>query len=260
MQKRHTDRQQYFNELAHTSEKYFIPYIKKFIDIDHPVSILEIGCGDGGNLLPFSRLGHEVVGIDIAESRIKGAVASFEKEKAKGEFICANILEFDRYKEHFDLIICHDVIEHIGNKQEMIARMENFMKPSGVLFIAFPAWQMPFGGHQQICSNRWLSKLPFMHLLPKLLYKGLLSLGGEKDDCVNELMSIKETKITIEQFEKLISKTSLEIVDRCLYFINPHYEIKFGLKPRRLSGFFSGLPYLRNFMSTSCFYVLKRRI
>lgn len=256
MQKRHTDRQQYFYELAHTSEKYFIPYIKKFLDMSHSLSILEIGCGDGGNLLPFAKHGHEVVGIDISSNRIRDAVSFFEKENAEAKFICADILKFDDYKNHFDLVICHDVIEHIGNKQEMLNRIEYFMKSTGILFIAFPAWQMPFGGHQQICHSSWVSKLPYIHLLPNALYKMLLSCGGEKEDCINELIEIKSTKTTIEHFEKLISRTSLVIIERCLYLINPHYEIKFGLKPRILPRGLSNVPYLRDFFSTSCFYIL----
>ena len=258
MQKRHTDRQQYFYELAYTSEKYFIPHIKKFLDMSHSLSILEIGCGDGGNLLPFAKLGHEVVGIDVSSNRIKDAVSFFEKENTEAKFICADILKFDEYKSHFDLVICHDVIEHIGNKLHMLNRIEDVMNPNGILFMGFPAWQMPFGGHQQICHSRWVSKLPYIHLLPNVLYKLLLSMGGEKEDCIRELIEIKSTKVTIEYFEKLISRTSLVIIGRCLYLINPHYEIKFGLKPHILSKDLSKVPYLRDFLSTSCFYMLRK--
>ncbi len=210
--------------------------------------------------MPFAQHGHEVVGIDISSNRIKDAISFFDKENAEAEFICADVLKFDEYKNYFDLIICHDVIEHIGNKQEMLNRIGYFMKTSGILFIAFPAWQMPFGGHQQICHSRWLSKLPYIHLLPNVLYKTLLFIGGEKEDCIKELISIKSTKITIEHFEKLISRTSLYIIERRLYLINPHYEIKFGLKPRFLSKGLSNVPYFRNFLSTSCFYILKKYI
>lgn len=256
MQKRHTDRQLYFYELAHTSEKYFMPYIKTFLDMSKPISILEIGCGDGGNLLPFARQGHEVVGIDISSNRIKDAACFFAKENVDAQFICADVLKFDGYENHFDLVICHDVIEHIANKQGILNRIECFMKPTGILFMAFPAWQMPFGGHQQISHNRLLSKLPYIHLFPTPLYERLLSFAREKEDCIRELLSIKSTRITIEYFEKLISKTSLDIVDRRFYLINPHYEVKFGIRPRVLSKFVSRIPRLRNFLSTSCFYVL----
>lgn len=235
-----------------------MPYIKNFLDMSQPISVLEIGCGDGGNLLPFAQSGHEVVGIDISSNRIKDAVSFFEIERTDAKFICADILIYDEYSSCFDLVICHDVMEHVSDKQEMLDRIEYFLKPSGVLFVAFPAWQMPFGGHQQICHSRWLSILPYIHLLPNMLYKMLLSLGGEKEGCIKELISIKSTKITIEHFETLIAHTSLNIIDRRLYLINPHYEIKFGLKPRIIFKNLSALKYFRNFLSTSCFYVLKR--
>lgn len=258
MQKRHVDRLQYFRELAHTCERYYIPYIKDFLDVQSHISILEIGCGDGGNLLPFAKKGHETVGVDISANRINGAKSFFEIENVYAKFICEDILRLNDYKEYFDLVICHDVIEHIYNKQEMLSRVEYFLKPKGLLFIGFPAWQMPFGGHQQICHNRLLSKLPFFHLLPKGIYKFILSLGRESNECINELLSIKKTRITIEEFENIVAKTSLEVVNRRLYFINPHYEIKFGLKPRLLLNTISNFKYLRNYFTTSCFYILRK--
>lgn len=54
MQKRHKDRQCYFNELANTSRSFYIDYVKQFISLSPSTHILEIGCGEGGNLLPFA--------------------------------------------------------------------------------------------------------------------------------------------------------------------------------------------------------------
>ena len=57
MQKRQVNRQQYFDELSITSQKYYIPYLNQEKKIVKGTSVLEIGCGDGGNLLPFYRGG-----------------------------------------------------------------------------------------------------------------------------------------------------------------------------------------------------------
>ena len=35
------------------------------------MNILEIGCGDGGNLLPFTELGCNTTGVDLSAGRIK---------------------------------------------------------------------------------------------------------------------------------------------------------------------------------------------
>ena len=82
-------------------------------------------------------------------------------------------------------------------------------------------------------------------------------MSGENEGCIKELLSIKETRTPIELFERLARKNHITVVARKLFFINPQYEIKFGLKPRKLSAIIAGIPYLRNFFTTSCFYILQ---
>ncbi len=48
MQKRHTDRKRYFDELATTSNDFYVRYVKKYMSITSATKILEIGCGEGG--------------------------------------------------------------------------------------------------------------------------------------------------------------------------------------------------------------------
>lgn len=83
MQKRHIDRATYFKELSITSREYFIPYILKWHTVEQNISVLEIGCGEGGNLLPFSLMGCHTVGVDMAIGRIKEANSFFNEAGAK---------------------------------------------------------------------------------------------------------------------------------------------------------------------------------
>lgn len=258
MQARHINREQYFEELAITSRKYHVPLIQLYHDISSGSRILEIGCGDGGNLLPFAEMGCEVAGVDLSVSRIRDAKRFFEDRHVLGRFIEANILAQPDMGEPYDIIICHDVYEHIENKSCLLNVMGHYLRPDGVVLIAFPAWQMPFGGHQQICHNPVISKVPFIHLLPEAVYRYLLKLSGESPECIADLLSIKQTKVTIEEFEKHIAGSDLFIAHRDLWLINPHYEIKFGLKAMKLHPLIAGIPYLRNWLSSSCGYVLKK--
>lgn len=257
MQERHINRERYFEEQARTSKKYYIPYIEKIIG-ELPDKVLEIGCGEGGNLLPFAEHGCEIVGVDIAALRIEQARTFFAKRNQEGVFIPSDIFRLKGLETYFSLILIHDVIEHIGDKSQFLSGIKSYLAPDGVVFVAFPAWQMPFGGHQQIARGKLISHLPFIHLFPRTLYKWILKVFGEKEDSIKELLSIKETKCTIEMFRNLVRQTGYQIVDQQLYFINPHYEVKFGLSPRRLGKVVSSVPYLRNFLSTSCFYMLRK--
>lgn len=258
MQDRHQNRRQYFDELADTTEKYFIPYIEKAVSIQwENAHVLEIGCGEGGNLLPFARRGCEVCGVDMDALRIEQAKTYFKESQAKGTFIASDIFKLHELHHRFDLILIHDVIEHIADKRNFMEKTRQYLAPGGIIFVGFPAWQMPFGGHQQIAHNRIVSHMPFVHLLPRFLYKYVLQLAGESNAMIAYLIDVKETGTTVEMFQKIVKEVGYVIVDRRLYFVNPHYEIKFGLRPRVLSPLIAHIPWLRNFFSTTCFYLLR---
>ncbi|WP_333616474.1 class I SAM-dependent methyltransferase [Bacteroides pyogenes] len=262
MQARHLDRKRYFEESAITSANFYLPYIRKSHAITKDCHILEIGCGEGGNLKPFTKLGCHVVGIDISRIRIEQAQLFFAAKGLKGVFKWADFLGIpfpDEEKDKYDIIILHDVIEHIPDKFALISHIRKFMKTDGVLFVAFPAWYMPFGGHQQICHHKIWSKIPFFHLLPTPLYHLILrKFAKESESIINELLYIKRCRCPIRLFEQIIKKANLSIANRQLWFINPHYQQKFGLRPIKLHYNISQIPFLRDFCSTSCFYLLKK--
>ena len=111
MQKRHENRNIYFKELSITSRNYFIPYNECWHPVEAKMDVLEIGCGEGGNLLPFSEIGCNTVGVDLAESRIKDAKTFFNESHTKGEFIASDIFNLKKLEQSFDIIICHDIFE-----------------------------------------------------------------------------------------------------------------------------------------------------
>lgn len=263
MQKRHQDRQQYFNELANTARKYYIDYLQTYLTLTPHTRVLEIGCGEGGNLLPFAEAGCEVKGIDLSETRIQQAHHFFEAAGQQATFACENFITADKpatEEERYDLLLIHDVIEHIEQpyKHDFLSHLHPFLKRDGIVFIGFPAWQMPFGGHQQIVHG-FVSKLPFVHLLPMRLYTWLLHTSGQNERDISELQSIKRSAMTIENFEKLCDATGFTPIKRTLWFINPHYEQKFNLRPRRLNKAIGCIPRLRNYFTTSVFYLLKAK-
>ena len=94
MQQRHIDRYSYFNELAITSRDFYIDYLEKFVAIKRGMNILEIGCGEGGNLLPFAEKECNVTGIDRSEERISQAISYFKLLGFNGRFIYSDFFDF----------------------------------------------------------------------------------------------------------------------------------------------------------------------
>lgn len=254
MQERHENRILYFSEQAYTTEKYVMPFIEEHRIITASTSVMEIGCGEGGNLMPFLDRGCRVTGVDLDEYKITLGRRIFagHPKVSNLTLICQNIYTLPETDEKYDLIILRDVIEHIPDQERFMPFMRRFLKPDGHIFFGFPPWHNPFGGHQQICRNRFISHAPYIHLLPNFLYRRCLEAAGED---VKEMMQIKQTGISLERFLRIVRRSGYRIDEKKLFFINPNYEVKFGLKPRRLWAV-ANIPYLRNFWTTCGYFLI----
>ncbi|MGF2413481.1 MAG: class I SAM-dependent methyltransferase, partial [Ferruginibacter sp.] len=205
----HGDRKRYFEIQVDNTSKYVIPFIEKYKTITPGTRVLEIGCGEAGVLKAFTNRGCIGVGVELDEPRLVMAREWMQEEMTahKISFVSKDIYKVNVQEElngKFDIIILKDVIEHIHDQPKLIAWMKSFLNEGGVIFFGFPPWQMPFGGHQQIMRGRFLSKLPYFHLLPSAFYRAILKAGKEN---VEEMMEIKETGISIERFEKIVGQT-----------------------------------------------------
>lgn len=259
--KQHSDDQVRFDQQVENSTNYVMPFIEHTHTINKDTTVLEIGTAEGGVLKPFMDRGAKCVGVDLDLGRIKLATGFLQDyiNAGKLEVLCQNIYEDDflsRFKAAFDIIILKDVIEHVPEQGKFVPYLKNFLKPGGQIFFGFPPWYMPFGGHQQVLMSKWASKLPYYHILPKFIYKGMLQLAGEHPLTIKELMEIKETQITIEQFERIVKNSGLKVVMKQHYLINPIYKYKFGLQPRTQWAPITHIPFLRNFITTCVYYTV----
>lgn len=256
MQERHQNRKQYFDEQALTTRTFVIPYMEQVRPVTAQLRVLEVGCGEGGNMVPFVALGCETVGIDINAQQIAKA-REFLSEQFPGttcQLFDRNIYDMTPAEiGTFDIIFLRDVIEHIPQQEKFLVHLKSFLRPDGIVFFGFPPWCMPFGGHQQICRSGFLSKLPYFHLLPRSIYAATLRAFGEPKNAVEELLEIKDTGISIHRFKRIIRQSGYRFVRETHYLINPNYQVKFGLTPRRQWRPITHMPYLRDFVTT-CHY------
>jgi len=254
----HVDRKRYFQIQLLNAEKYVIPFIEEKFSIKPGMRILEIGCGEGGVLKAFINKGCEGVGVEMDAPRIENAKKFLPDDVGTGKikFIIKDIYKVDIGRDFggpFDIIVLKDVIEHIHDQAKLIGWMKNFLKPGGIVFFGFPPWYMPFGGHQQICHSK-ISRLPYIHLLPRSMYRWILR---KKKESVDELMEIRDTGISIERFEKICREEGYNIFHQRHYLINPIYEWKFGWKAKKQIGLIKAIPFVRDFFTTCVYYIIQ---
>jgi len=258
----HGNKEVYFNYQYLTARDHIVPFIADVKPLQEIQTVLEIGCAEAGVLKAFIEAGCKCIGIELSAGRVKTAERMQPEAVAAGNlsFITRDIYDID--PEHdlpfkFDLIILKDVIEHIPDQARFIPLLSMFLNPGGVIFFGFPPWQMPFGGHQQVCKSRVLSRWPYVHLLPRAVYKGVLRFFGESAMSQAGLMEIRDTGISIERFEHIIRRSGMQIAKRTFWLLNPIYRYKFGRGPFKQTPVISRIPVLRNFLTTAAYYLIR---
>jgi 2-polyprenyl-3-methyl-5-hydroxy-6-metoxy-1,4-benzoquinol methylase len=253
----HSNKPWYFDMQYKNAGAYVIPFIEKHFKVGEGVHVLEVGCAEGGVMKAFLDKGCTGVGVELEEGRLQLAETFLAKEVATGtvKLINKNIYDptFEAAFNHtFDLIILKDVIEHIPHQEKIILAFKKFLKPGGNIFFGFPPWQMPYGGHQQLCKS-FLSKIPYFHLLPMGIYKWILRYFNE---FVPAFVEIKETGISTTRFERIVRETGYEIKRSTYFLLNPIYQFKFGLKPIEQFGIIKAIPSIRDFFTTCVYYLI----
>lgn len=256
----HGDRSAMFEQQYLNARDHIVPFVRSHKRLEG-ARVLDVGSGEGGVIKAFVEAGATGIGVDLSLPRVEYARVTLEQDCEAGvlEFVAGDIHDPEisgGWEKRFDIVIFKDSIEHITDKKALLLRIAELLRPDGVIFLGFPPWRMPFGGHQQMARSR-IAQLPYWHLIPRPVYRRLLGLLGEREATVKELTGLRDTGISISAFERLVTGLGFEIVERRLYLINPIYKYKFGMRPRRQVGFIEVIPGIRDFLTTTCYYLIR---
>lgn len=114
---------------------YFKQVLEQKVNFDPKGrALLDVGCGGGFLSEEFARLGFSVTGVDPSEKTLQSAAAHAQQvglqiqyQKGTGEKIpCPD--------NHFDVVTCCDVLEHVSDLGTVIREITRVLKPGGVFF------------------------------------------------------------------------------------------------------------------------------
>ena len=97
-------------------------------------TVLEIGCGAGGVLLPFKLAGASVLGIDFDEKYM-------DKGRSLGLTLKKSSVFGIPVDAKFDLIILKDVLEHLSDIDELVEFVKNQLSDCGQVFVQVPTFE-----------------------------------------------------------------------------------------------------------------------
>ncbi len=126
--------------------------------------VLENGCGVGMYVAKLTELGSSVIGLEYdLERAIEAGINSDKIINAAGEFIPLPA-------STFDLVLSHEVIEHVQDDFAAIREMMRVLKPGGRAVIFSPNRGYPYETHGIFWKGKYYfgNKL-FVNYLPRAL-------------------------------------------------------------------------------------------
>lgn len=93
--------------------------------------ILDFGSGEGITANYFAA-SNEVIAIEPYEEMLKNAWTDNEYKQIIGDVKSLSAYE----DEYFDMIICHNVLEYIDDKEEVVKELARVLKKDGLLSVA----------------------------------------------------------------------------------------------------------------------------
>ncbi|MDD2907179.1 MAG: class I SAM-dependent methyltransferase [Candidatus Gracilibacteria bacterium] len=101
--------------------------------INKKIKILEIGSGEGRNLITLKRKGYNIKGIEIDGENVNNINSILGENIAiKGNY------EEINYDEKFDLIYLRHVLEHFFDINYVIGKLKNNLNKGGIIFVDVP--------------------------------------------------------------------------------------------------------------------------
>ena len=99
--------------------------------------IIDVGCGGGILAESLAKLGAEVTGIDMGEEPLN--VAKLHALEANVNVTYEKITAEEKatqFSEHFDVVTCMEMLEHVPDPASIIKACSNMVKPGGYVFFS----------------------------------------------------------------------------------------------------------------------------
>ena len=161
-------------------------WYKKFLPDNKNIKILDIGCGMGHFLYFLEREGYQnFIGIDISEDQI-----NFCKKDITEKVLVADIFEFLKRGEKFNVISANDVIEHQPKEKllEFLNLIFNSLNDGGILFVKTDNMSNPFG-----LRGRYMDVTHEIGFTEHSLREILESVGFQKINIIGGFSPVKKT-------------------------------------------------------------------
>jgi 2-polyprenyl-3-methyl-5-hydroxy-6-metoxy-1,4-benzoquinol methylase len=156
------------------------------------ITVLEAGCGAASH---FRYVGNmELHGIDVSQEEL-------DKNSDVQSKMLGDIQTYPLAPEHYDVVVCWDVIEHLSRPQDALSNMFRSVKPGGLILLGFPNLMSfkglvtkatPWAFHRFVYRLMGLKSKPFKTYLRREILPHRVVQLASANGLVPELFELEE--------------------------------------------------------------------
>ena len=171
--------------------KPLLSEVEKFAESWKPGKLLDVGCGNGRNIIPFLKRGFEGSGVDFSQGMIKNATKFIKQNNVNASFSVADMRKLPFKDLKFDYAIMIASLHHLSKEEgeKALLELKRVLKNDGKALITVWNKLQPrffFGKKQQYV--KWKS--------------------GSKEDCNRYYYFYNYW-----EFKRLLKKVGFEILE-----------------------------------------------
>ena len=141
-----------------------IPYALKELAARNISSTVDLGCGDGRNLVPLCESGLECCGVDISETALSRAGHRLRARGQTARLFKADLQNLPFPARSVESLVCFDVFGQLPDAAATIKEFERVLKPGGFLFLnVYTTGDGTFGDGEQMGARSFIYKNTLFH-------------------------------------------------------------------------------------------------
>lgn len=125
--------------------------MERGIDIRN-ARMLDLGCGHGGYSYAWAGVGAQVISLDLRRPKVR-----------LPNHVIADARRLPFPSCSLPIVFCASLIEHVPDPAQLLAEIERVLTMAGYLYLSFPPFYSPVGGHQfkpyHLLGERWALRL-----------------------------------------------------------------------------------------------------
>ncbi|MGH7254623.1 MAG: class I SAM-dependent methyltransferase [Nitrospirales bacterium] len=135
----HADADKYFWQTGNPYVARTERELLKQVPLNGAERLLEVGCGEGGNLHLMGPGRMKAIGLDVSREKVAWAF----RQLPQARFVCGDATRLPFRDGAFDVVLCRDVLHHVADKPAVAHELFRVCRAGGTIVVIEPNGRSP---------------------------------------------------------------------------------------------------------------------